>query len=211
MKSDDFKDRDNVPSPSEPKEVMEGSGISDDRSHFQNETEGPVPQSESSSIQVEDNPQPEVYQHDKAEPVNYIYAGLYAGFWTRFWAYLLDLIVIGSINRMIINPVFRALDVSLIEDGILSPMAIATAVVFYLYFVLMTKYFGQTLGKMVFGLKVVELDGKGLTWGTVIFREWIGRFISATIMVLYVVVAFTKKKQGLHDLFADTTVIYEPR
>ena len=211
MNSDYFKDRDNVPSQAEPKEVMDGSGISDDKSHFQAETEHPVTQSESSNIQVQGNPQPEVHEHDKAEPENHIYAGLYAGFWTRFWAYLLDLIVIGSINRMIINPVFRALDVPLIEDGVLSPMAIATAVVFYLYFVLMTKYFGQTLGKMVFGLKVVELDGKGLTWGTVIFREWIGRFISATIMVLYVVVAFTKKKQGLHDLFADTTVIYEPR
>ncbi|GAM13602.1 BH3197 unknown conserved protein [Mesobacillus selenatarsenatis SF-1] len=211
MNSDDFKDRDNVPSQSEPKEVMDRSGISDDKSHFQTETELPVPHSESSTIQLQGNPQPEVYEHDKAEPQNQIYAGLYAGFWTRFWAYLLDLIVIGSINRMIINPVFRALDVPLIEDGILSPMTIATAVVFYLYFVLMTKYFGQTLGKMVFGLKVVEMDGKGLTWGTVIFREWIGRFISATIIVLYLVVAFTKKKQGLHDLFADTTVIYEPR
>ncbi|MBT2684011.1 RDD family protein [Bacillus sp. ISL-37] len=191
---------------------MDEPRISDDTARLQNEAEHPVPQSESRTIQLQQgNPQPEVYEHDKAGPENQIYAGLYAGFWTRFWAYLLDLIVIGSINRMIINPVFRALDVPLIEDGILSPMAIATAVVFYLYFVLMTKYFGQTLGKMVFGLKVVEMDGKGLTWGTVIFREWIGRFISATIIVLYLVVAFTKKKQGLHDLFADTTVIYEPR
>jgi uncharacterized RDD family membrane protein YckC len=139
------------------------------------------------------------------------FAGIYAGFWMRFWAYLLDLIVIGSINRMILNPVFRALDVPLVEDGIISPMGVTTAVVFYLYFVLMTKFYGQTLGKMVFGLRVVELDGNRLSWGTVIFREWIGRFISATVMVLYVVVAFTKKKQGLHDLFADTTVIYEPR
>ncbi|WP_415815828.1 RDD family protein [Mesobacillus thioparans] len=142
---------------------------------------------------------------------NHLFSGQYAGFWTRFWAYLLDLIVIGSINRMIIHPIFMALDVPLVKDGIFSPVTIATAVVFYLYFVLMTKYLGQTLGKMVFGLKVVELDGKSLTWGTVIFREWIGRFISATILVLYVVVAFTNKKQGLHDLFADTTVIYEPR
>nr|WP_249745437.1 RDD family protein [Mesobacillus boroniphilus] len=174
-------------------------------------TKRPAPQSESSNIQTQGNPEAEEFENGKVEPENHIYAGLYAGFWTRFWAYLLDLIVIGSINRMIINPVFRALDISLIEDGIFSSMAIATAVIFYLYFVLMTKFLGQTLGKMVFGLKVVELDGKDLTWGTVIFREWIGRFISATIMVLYVVVAFTKKKQGLHDLFADTTVIYEPR
>ncbi|MBT2643974.1 RDD family protein [Bacillus sp. ISL-41] len=190
---------------------MNSSEPSENRSGYQSETDRPALQSDSGNIQIQDIPEADIYIKGGIEPENHIYAGLYAGFWTRFWAYLLDLIVIGSINRMIINPVFRALDVSLIEDGIFSPMAIATAIVFYLYFVLMTKFSGQTLGKMVFGLKVVELDGKGLSWGTVIFREWIGRFISATIMILYVVVAFTKKKQGLHDLFADTTVIYEPR
>ncbi|WP_423410786.1 RDD family protein [Heyndrickxia sp. MSNUG] len=148
---------------------------------------------------------------EQNEAGHYQWEGLYAGFWMRFWAYLLDLIVIGSVNRMIINPVFRALDVPLVKEGIFSPVSIATAVVFYLYFVLMTRYYRQTLGKMVFGLKVVDLRGNRLSWGTVIFREWIGRFISATIMVLYVIVAFSKKKQGLHDMFADTAVIYEPR
>lgn len=214
MNSDEFKDRENMTSQSEGNDVnriVDSSEPSDDRSTSKIETERPVPQSDSSNIQVQSNSEAEVFKHSEIETENHIYAGLYAGFWTRFWAYLLDLIVIGSINRMIINPVFRVLDVPLVEDGIFSAMTVATAIVFYLYFVLMTKFFGQTLGKMVFGLKVVELDGKGLTWGTVIFREWIGRFISATIMVLYIVVAFTKKKQGLHDLFADTTVIYEPR
>ena len=152
-----------------------------------------------------------VFAEEKVDGPHLQWEGIYAGFWMRFWAYLLDLIVIGSVNRMIINPIFRALDVPLVEDGIFSPASIATAIVFYLYFVLMTKYYGQTLGKMVFGLKVVELKGKDLSWGTVIFREWIGRFISATVLVLYIIVAFTKKKQGLHDLFADTAVIYEPR
>jgi uncharacterized RDD family membrane protein YckC len=211
MNSDDFKERENLSSQAEAKEDMDSSATSDEILHSQAETERPVTRSESSNLDGQDNRGAEIHEYAKVESGNHLYAGLYAGFWTRFWAYLLDLIVIGSINRMIINPVFRALDVSLIEDGIFSPMAIATAVIFYLYFVLMTKFLGQTLGKMVFGLKVVELHGTGLTWGTVIFREWIGRFISATIMVLYVVVAFTKKKQGLHDLFADTTVIYEPR
>lgn len=152
----------------------------------------------------------EIYEAQQFVP-DRPFIGQYAGFWMRFWAYLLDLIVIGSINRMIINPIFRAMDVPLAGEGIFSAISILNAIVFYLYFVLMTKYFGQTLGKMVFGLKVVELSGERLSWGTVLFREWIGRFISATIMVLYVVVAFTQKKQGLHDIFADTTVIHEPR
>ena len=133
----------------------------------------------------------------------------FAGFWMRFWAYLLDLIVIGSIERIIINPIFQAVGLELHTVSMFAPISIATAITFYAYFVLMTKFFGQTLGKMVFGLRVVKLKGEKLSWGTVIFREWIGRFISTTIWITYIIVAFLPKKQGLHDLFADTTVIHE--
>lgn len=132
----------------------------------------------------------------------------YAGFWMRFWAYLLDLIVIGSLERILVKPLFRVLDIPLAEFNMFAPISIASAVIFYVYFVLMTKYIGQTLGKMVFGLKVVDLHQNNLTWGTVLFREWIGRFISATLIVGYIIVAFLPKKQGLHDLFTDTTVIH---
>ncbi|WHY84995.1 RDD family protein [Neobacillus novalis] len=135
----------------------------------------------------------------------------YAGFWMRFWAYLLDLLVVGSIERILIKPLFRVLDISLTEFNMFAPISIASAVIFYLYFVLMTKYFNQTLGKMVFGLKVVDLHNNKLTWGTCLFREWIGRFISATVILGYIIVAFLPKKQGLHDLFTDTTVIHVER
>lgn len=145
----------------------------------------------------------------KGEPSSYPNAGLrFAGFWMRFWAYLLDLVVIGSMDRIIINPLFRALDISLFEFNMFAPISIATAITFYLYFVLMTKIFRQTLGKMVFGLKVIDLEGKELTWGTILFREWIGRFISTTIIIGYVIVAFLPKKQALHDLFVQTSVIH---
>ncbi|RST76396.1 RDD family protein [Siminovitchia acidinfaciens] len=133
----------------------------------------------------------------------------YGGFWMRFWAYLLDLIVIASVSGIIVKPLFRALDLELGTGGIITPFNIVSALVFYLYFVLMTKFFGQTLGKMVFGLKVIPLNDETLTWSTVIFREWIGRYISATIWILYVIAAFTPKKQALHDMFADTAVIHD--
>ncbi|PAE24189.1 RDD family protein [Bacillus sp. 7894-2] len=133
----------------------------------------------------------------------------FAGFWMRFWAYLLDLVVVGSVDRILINPIFRALDIPLHESSLFAPISIATAITFYAYFVLMTKFFGQTLGKMVFGLKVVDLKGEKLTWGTILFREWIGRFISVSIFIGYIIVAFLPKKQGLHDLFADTSVVHE--
>lgn len=133
----------------------------------------------------------------------------YAGFWMRFWAYLVDLIIIGSVNRILIYPVLRVLDVPLHDGGIFSIANICTAVIFYLYFVLMTKFLKQTLGKMIFGLKVVSFEKEKLSWSTIIFREWIGRFISGSLLILYVLVAFLPRKQGLHDIFADTTVIHD--
>lgn len=134
----------------------------------------------------------------------------YAGFWMRFWAYLADLIIVGSLNRIIVHPIFKAMD-STSGQGWFSPEAICTAIIFYLYFTLMTKYFKQTLGKMIFGLKVVSVKEEKLGWGTVFFREFIGRFISKTIVIGYLIVGFMPKKQGLHDVFADTTVIVDKR
>ncbi|MFP5114533.1 RDD family protein [Bacillaceae bacterium C204] len=147
------------------------------------------------------------YSNDR----NDYYTVRYAGFWMRFWAYLLDLVVVGSIVRILIKPVFRLLDIPLSESTIFAPLSIASAVIFYVYFVLMTKYLNQTLGKMVFGLKVVDLKSNQLSWGSILFREWIGRYISATVIVGYIIVAFLPKKQGLHDLFTDTTVIHIER
>lgn len=91
-----------------------------------------------------------------------------------------------------------------------SPIAIATAFVFYGYFVFMTKFFQQTVGKMVFGLKVVTMNDEPFTWVTVLFREVIGKFIAKFILFIgFLFVAFSEKKQGLHDQIADTTVIHE--
>ena len=136
---------------------------------------------------------------------------VYAGFWLRFWAYLIDIIAIWSLDQLLIKPIFKALNLSQYDFTILSPITIGSAVVFYLYFLLMTKYLGQTLGKMVLGLKVVSLKEESLSWGTVFFREVIGRFIVRTLMFgfTYILVGVLPKKQGLHDIFSDTSVIQE--
>lgn len=133
----------------------------------------------------------------------------YAGFWMRLWAYLIDLVVVMSIQKLLIVPFFRAIGVTA-DTGWLSPVNWAMGAVFYLYFILMTKQFGQTIGKMIMGLKVISLTDERLTWSAVIFRELIGRYISKTALLLgYAVVAFTSKKRGLHDYFAETSVIHE--
>ncbi|MFD1030385.1 RDD family protein [Metaplanococcus flavidus] len=132
-----------------------------------------------------------------------------AGFWIRFWAYLIDLLVISAATSILVKPVFTLLGIDTGNVPWYAPFAILSAILFYAYFVLMTKFLGQTLGKMIFAIRVVSLQKDTLDWGTLLFREWIGRFISVTVLPLYFIVGFTPLKQGVHDYFADTTVVHE--
>ncbi|MET4560905.1 putative RDD family membrane protein YckC [Lysinibacillus parviboronicapiens] len=137
------------------------------------------------------------------------YALKTAGFWIRLWAFLLDGLIISAVVGILVNPIFYLMDWSLSETVWYAPISIISAIIYYGYFVLMTKFLGQTLGKMACGLRVVSLKHDKLTWSDVLFRDWIGRFISNIFMPLYIFVAILPDNQGLHDFFAETTVVHE--
>lgn len=132
-----------------------------------------------------------------------------AGFWVRFWAYLIDIIIIWSISSIVIYPVFKISGWDFQGTTWYAPIGFITSFIFYLYFVLMTYFFKQTVGKMIFGLRVISIKQEELSIPTILFREWIGRFFSATILPLYWIIGFTPNKQGLHDFIADTMVVHE--
>ncbi|ALS79091.1 MULTISPECIES: RDD family protein [Planococcus] len=132
-----------------------------------------------------------------------------AGFWVRFWAYLIDLLVIAGLTAILVKPIFALTGIETTSIPWYAPYAIVSAILFYGYFVLMTKFFCQTVGKMVMGIRVVSLKSDSISWMTLLFREWIGRFLSVTILPLYWIVGFTPLKQGVHDYIADTTVVHE--
>lgn len=133
-----------------------------------------------------------------------------AGFWMRFWAFFIDLLVISAITGILIKPVFKVLDWDLDATIWYAPIVVLSAVVYFTYFILMTKFFAQTLGKMALGLRVQKDNGEKLDWLTVIFRELVGRFISNSFgKIPYLIVIFTPKHKGLHDLIADTVVVHE--
>ncbi|MEO4051934.1 RDD family protein [Solibacillus sp. CAU 1738] len=133
-----------------------------------------------------------------------------AGFWMRFCAYIVDALIIAAIIGVIINPIFLLNDWSLADTVWYAPISIITTITYYAYFVIMTKLWQQTLGKMIFGLRVEKLNGEKLDWLTVIFREVVGRFISNVVFYLpYIIIAFTTKNQGVQDYVADTVVVHE--
>lgn len=134
-----------------------------------------------------------------------------AGFWTRFWAYSIDLIVIYAISGLFIKPIFRGIGISVSNPSFLffTPYKITLLIILLLYFTFMTKYFQQTVGKIIMGIKVVSKTENDLSWSTLVFREVIGRFISKTLVFPYLFVIFMPKKEALHDIFADTYVVHE--
>lgn len=78
----------------------------------------------------------------------------------------------------------------------------------WLYFALMESSSKQgTLGKMALGIKVTDLSGNAISFGRATARHF-GKILSAIILLVgYLMVAFTAKRQGLHDMIAGCLVV----
>ncbi|MEF9935882.1 RDD family protein [Carnobacterium sp.] len=135
----------------------------------------------------------------------------YGGLWLRLFAYIVDLIVIQSIGRIAVNNMFTAFNLPK-DTASFSYYTLAHLAVYLLYFILMTKFTnGQTVGKMIFGLRVVCFKEQNLSWSTVLVREGFCRyFLNLSVLrALYLVLLFTPQKQHVGDLLSDTSVVSE--
>lgn len=150
----------------------------------------------------------------------------YAGFWMRLVAAVIDGVLIGIVNLIILVPFLglvgltaaaRASDVDMGSEGaglmiaLLSTYLIsmlAVAVAGWLYFALMeSSARGATLGKMALGLRVVDLNGNRIGFGRATGR-YFGKIISSAILFLgYIMAGFTQQKQALHDIMAGCLVV----
>ena len=77
----------------------------------------------------------------------------------------------------------------------------------WLYFALLESSSMQgTLGKKALGMIVTDLSGNRIGFGRATGR-YFGKILSAIILGIgFIMVAFTERKQGLHDLLANTLV-----
>lgn len=133
-----------------------------------------------------------------------------ASFMSRAVAFIIDILAIWGLSQIIIYPVVQLSgmgDLYFLAPA-LSIANIASGILYFAYFVLMTHFTQATLGKMVTGVTVVSRNGDKLTFSQVIFRELIGRYINNFLWYLpYLLVLFTERRIGLHDYFADTYVV----
>ena len=75
------------------------------------------------------------------------------------------------------------------------------------YFIGMWAWKGQTLGQMIANVKVIRIDSKPVDLRTSAIR-FIGYLLCGLTLGLgFLIIAFDKNKQGLHDKLAETYVI----
>jgi len=125
-----------------------------------------------------------------------------AGFWGRVAALFIDLVLV-----MIAEVTFNYVVWALADDRL---AAAASRAFRFLaspsYFVFLHWARGQTLGKMLFRIRVVRLDGSPLPFGISVLRH-LGSWLSAAILGIgYLPAAFRADKRALHDLIAGTRV-----
>jgi uncharacterized RDD family membrane protein YckC len=139
----------------------------------------------------------------------------YGGFWIRVVAAIIDAIII----RIVVFPIhliFGGLGLAGMMTGL--PHAglrfFGGGVTFilslfgnWLYEAFMeSSSYQATLGKMIFGMKVTDLYGNRISFGRATGRHF-AKWLSAMILGIgYIMVGFTERKQGLHDLLAGTLV-----
>lgn len=141
---------------------------------------------------------------------------IYAGFWARLAAYLIDLVLAGVIHLAVRLTLALSFTVfqgeNLLDLTFLFQYSIKDALLYAVgaaYFILCTYFLGATVGKMALNLRVVSSNGGRPAFFDVLYRETIGRFLAGFVLGIgYIMAGFTQEKKGLHDILADTRVIY---
>ena len=138
----------------------------------------------------------------------------FGGFWIRVVARIIDTIPILAVDY-ILYQLFGA-DVSYTEyrnnveyedmwtayDGLSIIVGLIILLINYGY---LTSRYGGTIGKMIFGLHVVNKNGDHLSFFKC-FLRFIAYIPSSILNIGFIMVAFTPKKQGLHDILCKTYV-----
>lgn len=135
----------------------------------------------------------------------------FAGFWLRFVATVIDFVIM----FIAVSIVWAILDLPIPPNAkgpylgvwyvFQNPFGLLTN---WLYNAIMECTTPQgSLGKMIVGIKVTDLNGNKIGFGKATGRHF-GKLISLIILYIgFIMVAFTKRKQGLHDIMANCLVV----
>lgn len=124
----------------------------------------------------------------------------YVGFRARFGAAVLDCVAIYVLSFFI----------TVLHTPGLFP--VSRFLLPWLYFWLFTGLLGQTPGKMLLGIKVINYQGDRPGLKRAALREILGKIVSASALGLgFLWIVWDRHKQGWHDKVAGTYVVKSSR
>lgn len=140
------------------------------------------------------------------------------GFWLRFMAFVTDQLVLVFIITIFIAAAFIAMgfgapagrmEISFVKQArtllpALLPFIIVLGLVYFSFF---HAAFGQTVGKMIFGLRVIRQDGECISFPRGVARSCAYVLSAVPFGFGFLWVAFSAEKKGWHDLLIGTRVI----
>jgi uncharacterized RDD family membrane protein YckC len=151
----------------------------------------------------------------------------YAGFWQRFGAWVIDVIVL-MIPTMIAMYLLGGMDAyrHLMEqlqanadmttafreyaEGTKSSQVASLVITFVYYVLFESSKLQATPGKLALRLRVTDLNGQRVSVGRAAARNVVriaGLIFGLIPIICYLAIAWTQRKQGLHDLMASTLVL----
>ena len=129
----------------------------------------------------------------------------YAGFWIRVLAYLIDALIVMPVMILTLCAQLPMKPLITRLIGSLFPLAI-----WWVYSAGLESSPRQgTPGKLICGLKVTDLDGNRITFVRASRRFLIKLccWLFPFGFISFIAVAFNKRKQGFHDMFAGTCIL----
>jgi uncharacterized RDD family membrane protein YckC len=141
----------------------------------------------------------------------------YAGFWIRAAARIVDAILLNVVFLIVRIPFGVAMFTPSVAQNpaammaIMAPLLLITflsiiaAACYEIFFIAKR---GATLGKMIFGLKVIRADGSPLAVGLSTGRYFAQLINSFTLGIGYFMAGWDDQKRALHDRICETRVIH---
>ncbi|HEY9650373.1 MAG TPA: RDD family protein [Coleofasciculaceae cyanobacterium] len=139
---------------------------------------------------------------------------VYAGFGKRFLAALLDGLILSIINwivgfviGLILSPIVgRSEGGAAASAGLLG--GLVGVLISWLYYAVQESSAKQaTIGKQALGIVVTDLDNNRISFVQATIRYFSKILSTLILMIGYLMVLFTEKKQALHDIIAGTLVV----
>ena len=141
----------------------------------------------------------------------------YGGFWIRFVAALID----GILVQVVVVPFGALLGGAIGVAGVATRMpgegtrlvsvivgTVLGLLASWIYEAAMESSSLQaTLGKMIFGMKVTDVNGNRISFMRATGRHFAKYLSSLILFIGYIMAGFTARKQALHDMIAGTLVV----